>query len=83
MGFMLWFDHFSDSRAEIFNFFVGILVQTMTPKGQFEINWPLGDTLMIQMIPSHHNRLDTSSGHKVIPKCDHAAAGPLAVKPSV
>ena len=38
---------------------------------------------MIQMIPSHHNRLDTSSGHKVIPKCDHAAAGPLAVKPSV
>ena len=27
---------------------------------------------MIQMIPSHHNRLDTSSGHKVIPKCGHA-----------
>ena len=23
-------------------FFVGILVQTMTPKGHFEINWPLG-----------------------------------------
>ena len=36
---------------------------------------------MIQMIPSHHNRLDTSSGHKVIPKCGHAA-GPLAVKPT-
>ena len=35
---------------------------------------------MIQMIPSHHNRLDTSSGHKVIPKCGYGA-GPLAVKP--
>ena len=23
------------------NFFFGILVQTMTPKGHFEINWPL------------------------------------------
>ena len=23
------------------NFFVGILVQTMTPKGHSEINWPL------------------------------------------
>ena len=23
------------------NFFVGIFVQTMTPKGHFEINWPL------------------------------------------
>ena len=23
------------------NFFVGILVETMTPKGHFEINWPL------------------------------------------
>ena len=23
------------------NFFLGILVQTMTPKGHFEINWPL------------------------------------------
>ena len=28
------------------NFFVGILVETMTPKGHFEINWPL---------PSHHH----------------------------
>ena len=25
------------------NFFVDILVQTMTPKGHFEINWPLKD----------------------------------------
>ena len=25
------------------NFFVGILVETMTPKGHFEINWPLAD----------------------------------------
>ena len=24
------------------NFFVGILVETMTPKGHFEIKWPLG-----------------------------------------
>ena len=27
------------------NFFVGILVQTMTPKGHFEINWPLAVTI--------------------------------------
>ena len=25
------------------NFFVGILVETMTPKGHFEINWPLAN----------------------------------------
>ena len=29
------------------NFFVGILVETMTPKGHFEINWPLVGTLGI------------------------------------
>ena len=28
-------------RAEFVKFFVGILVQTMKPKGHFEINWPL------------------------------------------
>ena len=28
-------------RAEIINFFVGILVQTMTSLRHFEINWPL------------------------------------------
>ena len=28
-------------RAEFVKFFAGILVETMTPKGQFEINWPL------------------------------------------
>ena len=27
------------------NFFIGILVQTMTPKGHFEINWPLAKVL--------------------------------------
>ena len=27
--------------------FVGILVQTMTPKGHFEINWPLADNIKI------------------------------------
>ena len=37
-AFILWFDHFLNSRAEI-----GILVQTMTPKGHFEIKWPLTD----------------------------------------
>ena len=26
------------------NFFVGILVETTTPKGHFEINWPLTNT---------------------------------------
>ena len=28
-------------RAEFVKFFGGELVQTMTPKGHFEINWPL------------------------------------------
>ena len=28
-------------RAEIQKYFVGIFVQTMKPKGHFEINWPL------------------------------------------
>ena len=28
-------------RAEFVKFFGGILVQTMKPKGHFEINWPL------------------------------------------
>ena len=37
-AFILWFDHFSNSRAEIVKFFVGILVETMTPKRHFEIN---------------------------------------------
>ena len=32
------------SRSEFVKFFGGILVQTMTPKGHFEINWPLGVT---------------------------------------
>ena len=37
-----WFNHFLETRAEILEKnFVGILVQTMTPKGRFEINWPL------------------------------------------
>ena len=39
--FILWFDLFLYSRAEFVNFFVGILVQTTTPKGNFEITWPL------------------------------------------
>ena len=42
MPLFCWFHHFLDSRAEFVKFFVGILVQTMTPKGPFEINWPLG-----------------------------------------
>ena len=42
MPLVCWFHHFSDSRAEICQkFFFGILVQMMTPKGHFEINWPL------------------------------------------
>ena len=42
MPLFCWFHHFLDSRAEICQmFFVGILVQMMTPKGHFETNWPL------------------------------------------
>ena len=32
---------FQTLRQKFVKFFVGILVQTMTPKGHFEINWPL------------------------------------------
>ena len=32
------FDLFLEARAEILEKIVGILVQTMTPKGHFEIN---------------------------------------------
>ena len=35
------FDHFLDSRVEICQIFDSVLAQTMTPKGHFEINWPL------------------------------------------
>ena len=39
------FDKFcpTHSRAEFVKFFGGILVQTMKPKGHFEINWPLNN----------------------------------------
>ena len=33
-----WFLNFLDSRAEVFRWY---LLQKMTPKGHFEINWPL------------------------------------------
>ena len=48
------------------NFFVGILVQTMTPKGHFEINWPLpsydarGLKIMVWML----SFLSVQSGQK-------------------
>ena len=46
MPLFCWFHHFLDSREEIVKFFfVGILVETMTPKGHFEINWPLAETI--------------------------------------
>ena len=32
-------------RQNLSNFFVGKLVETMTPKGHFEINWPLLDDI--------------------------------------
>ena len=44
MPLFCWFHHFLDSRADIcqiFRWYLNILVQTMTPKGHFEINWPL------------------------------------------
>ena len=44
------FDNFCPerARAEIIKNFVGILVQTITPKGHFEINWPLDEGLIYQ-----------------------------------
>ena len=36
-----WFDLFLEARAEILKKIVGFLVETMTPKEHFEINWPL------------------------------------------
>ena len=36
-----WFDLFLEARAEILKKIVGFLVQTMTPKSPFEINWPV------------------------------------------
>ena len=40
--FIFWFDLFLEARAEILKKkIVGFLVETMTPKGHFEINWPL------------------------------------------
>ena len=58
MGYLLYYRHY---RVPLFydltpfqilgqkfvKFFIGILVQTMTPKGHFEINWPLVE------FPSH------------------------------
>ena len=32
------------------NFFVGILVETMTPRGHFEINWPLPSPLNFRLL---------------------------------
>ena len=37
---MIW-PLFKFLGQKLSNFFVGILVETMTPKGHFEINWPL------------------------------------------
>ena len=39
------FDLFLEASAEILNKIVGVLVQTMTPKSPFEINWPLMELL--------------------------------------
>ena len=36
-----WFGPFVEARADILKKIHGILVQTMTPKSPFEINWPL------------------------------------------
>ena len=38
---MVDFTTFQILGQKLSNFFVGILVETMTPKGHFEINWPL------------------------------------------
>ena len=38
---VLWFELFLEASAEILKKFVGVLVETMTPKSTFEINWPL------------------------------------------
>ena len=46
------FDNFCPGplRAEIIKYFVGILVQTMTSKRHFEINWPLAAGLFEKML---------------------------------
>ena len=44
------------------NFFVGILVQTMTPEGHFEINWPLVCFWESQPEDSSSIRIFISSG---------------------
>ena len=44
IGDFFWFDLFLEARAEILKKIVGILVETMTPKGHFKINWPLGNS---------------------------------------
>ena len=36
-----WFDLFLEAREEILKKIIGILVETMTPKGHFEIILPL------------------------------------------
>ena len=41
---MIW-PLFEFLGQKLSNFFVGILVETMTPKGHFEINWPLEGTV--------------------------------------
>ena len=41
------FDLFLEASAEILNKIVGFLVQTMTPKRPFEINWPLSEAITI------------------------------------
>ena len=42
---MFVFSLFLEARAEIsLKNFIGILVETMTPKGHFEINWPLAES---------------------------------------
>ena len=46
---LLWFNLFLEARAETLKKnLIGILVQTMTVKGHFEINWPVKSTKNIR-----------------------------------
>ena len=38
---VFWFELFLEARAEILKKIVGFLVETITTKSPFEINWPL------------------------------------------
>ena len=47
------------------NFFVGILVETMTPKGHFEINWPLTSEKNEAVFSFKYQKFSVRVNHKI------------------